>query len=84
MKNADKLAFPIELNGFGQYAPEFHEGLTKREEFAARAMQGILSNSGGVIQANNMTGTGWCNSNAQDLANLAVECADALLKALEK
>lgn len=37
MKNRDKLAFPIEINGFGQYAPEVHVGLTKREVFAMNA-----------------------------------------------
>ena len=44
MKNADLSAMPIELNGFGQYAPEAHIGLTKREMFAMSAMQGICSN----------------------------------------
>ena len=44
MKNADLPAMPIELNGFGQYAPEAHIGLTKREMFAMSAMQGICSN----------------------------------------
>ena len=58
--------------------------LTKREMFAMNAMQGLLSNSGGVIQGNPMSGTGWCNSDAQSLAQLSLECADALLAELEK
>lgn len=58
--------------------------LSKRELFALQAMQGLLSNSGGVIQNNPMTGTGWCNSSAQSLAALSLECADALLAELEK
>lgn len=37
MNNADMPAMPIELNGFGQYAPEAHCGLTKRETFAMNA-----------------------------------------------
>lgn len=71
-------------NGFdesGRY--QISNGLTKREMFAMHAMQGILSNSGGVIQGNNYSGTGWCNSNAEDLAKWSLECADALLKQLE-
>ncbi len=59
-------------------------GLTKREHFAAMAMQGILSNAGGVIQGNNLSGTGWCNSSAKGLAEWSIECADALLAELEK
>ncbi len=59
-------------------------GLTKREHFAGLAMQGLLANSGGVIQASNMSGTAWCNSSAQSMAKLSIECADALLKELEK
>ena len=38
MKNGDMPAMPIELNGFGQYAPEAHTGLTKREMFAMHFM----------------------------------------------
>ena len=85
MKNADIPAMPV--NSFlkeGDLAVSTNEfqGLTKREMFAMNAMQGILSNSGGVIQGNNYSGTGWCNSSADDLAKLSVECADALLKEL--
>ena len=43
MKNADMPAHPIELSGFGLYAPEAHYGLTKREMFAMAAMQAQLS-----------------------------------------
>lgn len=45
IKNGDLPAMPIEFNGFGLYAPEAHAGLTKREHFAALAMQGILAKS---------------------------------------
>ena len=80
MKNADRTAMPNR----SQSPDNVVGGLTKREMFAMHAMQGILSNSGGVIQGNNRSGTGWCNSNAQDLAKWSIECADALLKELEK
>ena len=45
MKNADSPATACEFNGFGQYAPEAHSGLTKREEILARFMSAMLSNS---------------------------------------
>lgn len=91
MKNADMPAMPIvNENGAPHFIGDLATttenclGLTKREMFAMHAMQGILSNSGGVIQGNNYSGTGWCNSNASDLAKLSLECADELLKELEK
>lgn len=93
MKNADMPAMPLSgdaYNDFAGYVPgktSFNpecQGLTKREMFAMHAMQGILSNSGGVIQGNNYSGTGWCNSNAQDLAKWSIECADAMLAELDK
>ncbi|CAM0104889.1 hypothetical protein VPHPS15B6_0045 [Vibrio phage PS15B-6] len=80
MKNAYRTAMPNR----SQSPDNVFGGLTKREMFAMNAMQGILSNSGGVIQGNNHTGTGWCNSNAQDLAKWSLECADALLAELDK
>ena len=69
MKNGDIPAMPIELNGFGQFAPEAYTGLTKREMFAMAAMQGILS-SGKMYPSN--------------VAECAVEQADQLLKQLDK
>ncbi|AUR86550.1 hypothetical protein NVP1086O_37 [Vibrio phage 1.086.O._10N.222.51.F8] len=91
MKNADMPAMPQVVtedsrgNGLvGSHMEEEWQGLTKREMFAMNAMQGILSNSGGVIQGDSHTGTGWCNSNAQDLAKWSLECADALLAELDK
>jgi hypothetical protein len=75
MKNADTPAMPIEINGFGQYAPECHAGLTKREMFAMHAMQGLLSSNatyGGVT------------TNRKALAADALAHADALLSKLER
>ena len=68
MKNSDMPAMPIELNGFGQFAPEVYTGLTKREMFAMAAMQGLLSDP-------NMTLT--------SAVNIAVEAADLLLRRLD-
>ena len=63
---------PIEFSGFGQFAPEAHEGLTKREMFAVYAMQGILSNHNGIKPSPSRT------------AEISVNYADALLAELEK
>ena len=61
MKNADKPAYP------------FHSGgLTKRELFAAMAMQGICANPTSKIPAY-----------GKEIAQVAIEIADELLKQLE-
>lgn len=57
---------------------------TLREHFAGLAMQGLLSNPGGVIQASNQSGFDWCNCNDAQMAQLATACADALLAELDK
>jgi len=65
MKNAKQMAFPTQVvNG------ELHTGLTKREYFAAMAMQGLISKQGEL-------------NNAEIRARIAVIHADELLKALE-
>lgn len=75
MKNADAPAMPIELNGFGQYAPTAFGGLTKREMFAMYAMQGLLSA--------NATYNGKTNDRSA-LAKDAIAFANALLEELSK
>lgn len=87
MENANLPATPIaneELASSLELGADGSKGLTKREMIAMHAMQGILSNSGGVIQANSRSGTGWCNCDASGLAQWSVECADALLEELSK
>jgi hypothetical protein len=71
--NGNLPAMAIELNGFGQFAPEAHIGLTKREMFAMAAMQGLLSS--GATYKGSMT-------NRHLLAADAVAHADALLAQL--
>ena len=68
IKNGDLPAMPIELSGFGQFAPESHTGMTKHEQFAMAAMQGLLSKYGVY----------------SDVATDSKQCADALLAELEK
>lgn len=55
-----------------------------RDQFAVQAMNGLLSNSGGVIQFNSMSGTGYVNGNSDGVASWAYELADAMLKERDK
>ena len=66
------------VNGSGELHCD-NQGLTKREHFAALAMQGYLSNpySNGFTQPLSETPQ-------DDIASLSVAMADALLKELEK
>ena len=68
MKNSEETAFPLIFEN-----QDFHLGLTKREYFAAMAMQGILSNSKTGIQSDRWT-----------VPVDAVRYADELLKQLEE
>ena len=72
-------AAAIEFNGFGLYAPEAHYGLTKREQFAMAAMQGMLANK--YVQDFN---GGESPDKPYTLTLKAVAYADDLLKALEQ
>lgn len=81
--NAGPQAFPVwELNGSGQ--PEMNGfGMTLRDYFAAKAIQGLLANPCGPVQANGMSGWNWCNCTVEDVADFAWHVADAMLKARE-
>lgn len=68
--NGRTTAFPSGSDGM--HAPEW--GLSKREYFAAMAMQAILT--GAVTRG--------CPSNEWIDQSMAVRCADALLKELAK
>lgn len=73
--------------GHGEYVVDVLTstlGLTKREMFAAIAMQGMLANSGGPIQANCVNGWSLTNCNGEDVASLATDMADNLIAALNK
>ena len=69
MENGKQMTFPITIEDNGN-ASVTHLGLTKREYFAAMAMQGLMS-------CPNVTGTAYI------IAEESVKQADALLKALE-
>lgn len=74
MKNADRSAMPLQIVGHGNdcfsVAHSEYGGLTKREYFAAMAMQGLLAQNG--------------YDRFDSLAIDAVQQADALLEELEK
>mgnify|MGYP003674710481 CR=1 FL=1 len=65
--------------------PELDEIINEgnKIKLAGLAMQGLLSNSGAVIQSNSQSGFGWCNG-AQLMPLLALDCADSLLAQLDK
>ena len=73
MKNADMPAMPSGIQeDYNNLAQEpLNLGLTKREYFAAMAMQGLLASSAQRVSA------------PFSLAPDAVDCADALLAKLE-
>ena len=68
MKNSEQPAFPLAFDD----TLRLMVGLTKREYFAALAMQGILSHP-----------VHYMAHNTTELAKEAVNCADFLLKQLE-
>lgn len=56
-------------------------GIPLLDYFAARAMQGLLSNPAGPVQSNNMSGWSFTNCTTDDVADLAYTLADAMLAA---
>lgn len=75
MKNGNLPAMPIELSGFGQFAPEVHLGLTKREQFAAQFMAAWIIHNGAARDY---------GYSGLEAAKSAVEDTDALLAELER
>lgn len=84
MNNGEKPIYPTEVDLFGDVEKTsivdgskdgvpFFIGLTKREYFAAKAIQGLLSHTIG----NGLRGK-------EDYARKAIEIADELLKQLEQ
>jgi hypothetical protein len=81
MKNSEQPAFAVPEAGTESHTTwQGQKGLTKREYFAAMAMQGELS-------AQDFTGEGFYyndESGRETVAQKAVAFADGLLKELEK
>lgn len=88
MKNADKPINPIvNQHGFVSHQSllekdkyQVLQGLTKREYFAAMAMQGLIT-----AEADRIMGEKITSDNAVDIiTKRSIQYADALLTALEK
>ncbi len=77
--NGNLPAMPIELSGFGQFAPEAHTGLTKREQFAMAAMQSLIITCWKDVDFYESAG-----DLLKNIAESSVEHADALLAELER
>lgn len=78
MNNGEKPAMPTNWLNEKSGNVEFNNGLTKREYFAAMALQGMLANSDATME------TIKNRSNPIDVFPIqAVEMADELLKQLD-
>lgn len=75
MNNSDMPAMPIELSGFGQYQPEAHTGLTKREQVLKDFMVAILSNPNTDCS---------CTLDSDILSKRAMRFTDSYFKELER
>lgn len=58
-------------------------GMTLRDYFAAKALQGLCANPGGPFQVNDMSGWAIVNCELDDIAKESYKLADAMLKARE-
>ena len=56
-------------------------GMSLRDWFAGKALEGLLANPGGPIQANGMSGWGWTNCDQKNVADAAWGIADDMLAA---
>ena len=83
MKNGDKSAFarPYSRDGLSKFSHDHYsqEGLTKREYFAAMAMQGLLANSFSDGSQKHLS-----HASFEEISKMAVHQADTILTELEK
>ena len=81
MKNADEPINPVPYqNQDGAIQHDVYFGLTKREYFAAKAMQGLLC----IYDNNEQNPTVPDEANVKYMARLSVLAADTLLAELSK
>jgi hypothetical protein len=59
-------------------------GMSLRDYFAAKALQGLCANPGGPFQANALNGWGYVNCTGEDIAATAYTMADSMLKARQQ
>ncbi len=55
-------------------------GMTLRDYFAAKALQGLCANPGGPFQASSREGWAYANCSENDVALVAYQLADAMLR----
>lgn len=67
--------------GVAIYGPKNLQGMSLRDYFAAAALQGLLANPGGPIQANGMAGWGWADCDQKNVVEAAFGIADDMLAA---
>lgn len=63
---------------------EMNETMTKREQIAAMAMQGLCANPGGPFQRDVSCGWTLVNCTLQDVSKTATDAADALIAHLKR
>ena len=81
MTNGNDLAYPtFDQNGI---CPSSSEGLTKREYFAAMAMQGLCQEGAWSKTIQNQS-EALGSTSSESIAVYAVDLADALIEALNK
>lgn len=75
LKEGEQPAFPVAASEYGGHGTCF--GLTIRDYFAAKALQGLISTAGAPC----LLGIGWCDN---ETASTAYKLADAMLAARVK
>lgn len=82
--NAYQSAFPyLEETYFDEQkvGSQSYEGLTKREYFAAIALQGVLSNTTGIVDSDDLNQLSPIGK-LRLISQIAVDAADALMERL--
>ena len=86
-KDSGGSAFPqVNIKDYqGMLIPDLQKGMTLRDYFAAKAMQGMIANKG-WFGGNNPFGKGWDSVEAMtaDYAKEAYAFADAMIKARDE
>jgi hypothetical protein len=76
-RNDGGPAFPIP----GLQHDESFNGMTLRDYFAGKVIEGLCANPGGPVQGNDRTGWGFVNCTTDGIASDVYALADAMLKA---
>ena len=71
-------------NGGTAFPNGIDHGMSLRDYFAAKAMNAVLANNGGAVQANSACGWSLCNCTFSDVAEFSYQVADAMLAEREK